>query len=265
MDFLQVTEYVSILATLFFFGLGSFFDLKTREVPDKVWLIYGPLGLVLTAYRTYVDPSHLFLTAVSLGFSILVAFGLVFFGLCGGADAKALICLALTLPLPPRVINPILGFVHPFFPIVVLVIGYVCSFSIAIWMLGKNITQLTRLKSRMFEGLEHEPAWKKALALVTGFPTELGKLQSTFYLYPMEKVVEDERGTRRTLQAYSNADVDRQQVLSEFTESLGKVGSPSKVWVTPGLPMLVFILFAIVITLTVGDLVFGGIFLLLKH
>ncbi len=81
----------------------------------------------------------------------------------------------------------------------------------------------------------------------------------------MEKVIEDERGARRTLQTYSNADVDQRQVVSEFTESLGKVGSPSKVWVTPGLPMLVFILFAVVITLTVGDLVFGGIFLLLKH
>lgn len=261
----QLSEYASILLTLFFLAIAAISDMKTREVSDKVWLGFGPIGLALTVYRTYTDPSLLILTAVSIGFSILVAFGLVFFGLSGGADAKALICLGLTLPLVPSVITPVLGYPDPFFPIVVLVTGYVCSFSVAIWMLGNNITQLIRLKARMFEGLEHESAWKKALALITGFPTGLEKLQSTFYLYPMEKVIEDERGARRALQTYSNADVDQRQVVSEFTESLGKVGSPSKVWVTPGLPLLVFILFAVVITLTVGDLVFGGIFLLLKH
>ena len=90
-------------------------------------------------------------------------------------------------------------------------------------------------------------------------------MKSTFYLYPMEKIVEEEHGAHRTLQLYSNIDVDRDQVVSEFIESLGKVGSPETVWVTPGLPMLVFILFAVVITLIVGDPVFGGIFLLLKH
>jgi prepilin signal peptidase PulO-like enzyme (type II secretory pathway) len=261
----QLSEYVSIFLALFFLAVAAISDMETREVSDKVWLGFGPIGLALTVYRTYTDPSLLILTAVSIGFSILVAFGLVFFGLSGGADAKALMCLGLTLPLAPSVITPVLGYPHPFFPIVILVTGYICSFSVAIWMLGNNITKLIRLKSQMFEGLEHERVWKKALAMITGFPTELGKLQSTFYLYPMEKVLEDERGARRTLQVYSVADVDRQEVLSEFTESLGKVGSPTRVWVTPGLPMLVFILFALVITLTVGDLVFGGIFLLLKH
>jgi hypothetical protein len=81
----------------------------------------------------------------------------------------------------------------------------------------------------------------------------------------MEKVVENGNGARRTLQMYSNADVDREQVLSEFTESLRKVSPPNLVWVTPGLPLLVFILIAVVISITVGDPIFAGIFLLLHH
>ncbi len=221
--------------------------------------MYGPVGLILTIYRVWVDPTLLLFTAASASLAILVAFGLVFFGLSGGADAKALICLGVTLPLPPGILKPMLGFAFPFFPIVVLVIGYVASLSVAVWMLARNLATLAQDGSGMFDGLEEEPIWKKVLAFITGFPTEVSHLQSTFYLYPMEEVVEEKNGAHRTFQVYSNADVDREQVLSEFNASMEKVGSPNTVWVTPGLPLLVFILAAVVIALTVGDPVFGGI------
>ena len=106
MDLLQLSEYMSVSITLIILTVASVCDIRTREVPDKVWLIYGPAGLALTIYRTYVDPSQLLFTAVSIGFSILLAFGLVFFGVSGGADAKGLICLSLTLPLPPTILSP---------------------------------------------------------------------------------------------------------------------------------------------------------------
>ena len=221
--------------------------------------MYGPVGLILTIYRVWVDPTLLLFTAASASLAILVVFGLVFFGLSGGADAKALICLGVTLPLPPGILKPMLGFAFPFFPIVVLVIGYVASLSVAVWMLARNLATLAQDGSGMFDGLEEEPIWKKVLAFITGFPTEVSHLQSTFYLYPMEEVVEEKNGAHRTFQVYSNADVDREQVLSEFNASMEKVGSPNTVWVTPGLPLLVFILAAVVIALTVGDPVFGGI------
>ncbi|MGP8069264.1 MAG: A24 family peptidase C-terminal domain-containing protein, partial [Candidatus Bathyarchaeia archaeon] len=72
-------------------------------------------------------------------------------------------------------------------------------------------------------------------------------------------------GIGERIQIYSNVDVDRDQILSEFTESLRKVSFPNLVWVTPGLPLLVFILIAVVITLVVGDPIFAGVFLLLHH
>jgi preflagellin peptidase FlaK len=234
-------------------------------VPDKLWLAYGPIGLALTIYRTWAEPQTLLFTVVSIGISILLAFGLVFFGLSGGADAKALICLGLTLPLSPSIVNPVLGFVHPIFPVVVFVTAYIASLSVAVWMLAKNLMLFRKLRSRIFSGLESEPIWKKCLAFITGFPTEVPRLRSTFYLYPMEKVVEDEAGAHRTFQMYSNADVDREQLLSEFNESMKKVGSPNTVWVTPGLPLLVFILIGLVIGLTLGDPLFVGISLLSAH
>jgi len=262
MDPIQLSQYIAVIISLVAFTLASISDLRTREVSDKLWLAYGPVGLALTIYRVWAEPQTMLFTAISIGLSILLAFGLVFFGLSGGADAKALICLGLTLPLPPTIISPILGFVHPFFPLVVLIITYIASLSVAAWMLAKNLLLLAKQRSGIFKGLEREPMWKKGLALITGFPTELSVLRSTFYLYPMEKVVEDKDGAHRTFQTYSNADVDREQVLSEFSESMKKVGSPNTVWVTPGLPLLVFMLFGLVIGLTVGDLLFAGLHLL---
>ena len=265
MDPIQLSECVSVLISLVCLTLASIADLRTREVSDKLWLAYGPIGLALTAYRVSAEPQTLLFTTVSIGVSILLGFALVFFGLSGGADAKALICLGLTLPLPPAIITPMLGFVHPFFPVVVLITTYVASLSVAVWMLGKNLLLFARERSRIFMGFEREPMWKKCLALITGFPAKLSVLQSTFYLYPMEKVIEDKDGPRRAFQAYSNADVDRDQVLSEFFESIKKVGSPSTVWVTPGLPLLVFMLVGLVIGLTVGDPLIFGIYLFAVH
>jgi preflagellin peptidase FlaK len=265
MNPVQLSEFLSIAITISFFVYAAISDIRTREVSDNIWLVYGPIGLAVTAYRTFVQPSLIVPTAASIGLSVLVAFGLVFFGLSGGADAKAMICLGLTLPLPPAVGSPILGYVHPFYPIIILVTGYVCSLSVAVWMLARNTLSIARDRSNLFEGLENESRWKKALALVTGYPTGITRLKSTFYLYPMECVIEGEHGPRRTLQLYSNVDVDRDQLVSEFIHSLWKVGSPEIVWVTPGLPMLVFLLLAVIITLVFGDPVFGGIFLLLRH
>jgi archaeal preflagellin peptidase FlaK len=265
MDPLLISQYVSVAVTLLFLTIAAYFDLKTREVSDKVWVVYAPIGLALTVFRTYMVPSLLILTVASIALSVLVGFGLVFFGLSGGADAKALMCLGLTLPLPPGIMNPILGYFHPFFPIVVLITGYICSLSVAIWMLARNLTLLGFDHSAMFEGLENEPLWKEALALTSGYRTTLQRLQSTFYLYPMEKVVEDSSGVRRTLQLYANADVDREEEVARFRESLGKVGSPQTVWVTPGLPLLLFILLAVLIVLVLGDPIFAVLSVIIPH
>ena len=255
MAFLQVTEYLSIAVSLFFFALGSWFDLKTREVPDKLWLVYGSLGLALSARYLIVNWSFLVNAFVSVVLTIMISFGLFYSGLFGGADAKAIICLGLTLPLPPSSFQSITGYIHPFFPIVVVITGYLSAVSVAVWLGLRNL--LSRLSGPgMFEGLEHEPMWRKISAFITGYPAEISKLHETFYLYPMEKIVEDAKGARRTFQLFVSAEVDRKKLISELDESLPKVGSPVKIWVTPGLPMLLFIFIGLIITLILGDPIF---------
>jgi preflagellin peptidase FlaK len=262
MELIQIIQFAAIGVSIFFFLLGSIFDLRTREVDDRVWLAFGPIGLTLTIVRLLMDPSTLLITLISIALATLLSFGVFYFGLFGGADAKAIMCLGVTLPLPPTVIQPVLGYVHPFFPVVVLIVGFICSALLAVWFGVNNfLTYLTQGR-HMFEGLENESSWKKASALFLGYPTELSKLRTTFYLYPMEEVVKDDGGSRRSLRLYSNAETDREPLVSELSESLSGLGFKGRVWVTPGLPMLLFILVGLILTLILGDVLFSTVFFL---
>ena len=112
----------------------------------------------------------------------------------------------------------------------------------------------------MFEGLEHEPWGKKVMASITGYQTDLSRLTSTFYLYPMEEF--DPNNSRRTFKLFFGAETDRDQMVSRLTESLSRLDYKGRIWVTPGLPMLLFILIGLAITLIFGDVIFSGVLLL---
>jgi len=79
-------------------------------------------------------------------------------------------------------------------------------------------------------------------------------------LYPMEEVVEETNEARRRFHFLFDAESDRGVMVSKFVEALKKVGSPHRVWVSPGLPMLVFIFIGLIITVTLGDVIFYAIF-----
>lgn len=265
MMILEVLDTLSILLTLVFFSFGSYCDMKSREVPDRVWLAYAPIGIGLTIAHLIVDASALFLVAISAGITLLIAFGLFYLGLFGGADAKAILCLGATMPLAPSSYQTIIGYVHPFFPVVVTITSYLCSTSVILWLGFSNLGRYVRRGNRMFNGLQEESLWKKVLASITGYPVEQAKLRSTFYLYPMEEVVETGSGTHRAFKLFVSAEEDRPQELSKLECQLSRMGYTGEVWVTPGLPHLVFLLLAIIITVIVGDPLFGTVIKLVTH
>jgi preflagellin peptidase FlaK len=238
------------------------FDLRTREVSDWVWLVYGPMGLLLTLFGLFLDSSYLILTIISIGMTTLLSLALFYFGLFGGADAKASICLGIALPLVPSAYSTLFGYVHPFLPIVVVLTGFVCSVSVAFWLGLRNLLLRLHQGEQMFEGVHHEPWWRKLSASLTGYPADVSKLRSTFYLYPIEEVAEDSTGVHLRFRLFFSAEADRDQMVSDFVKSLDKVGSPSRVWVSPGLPMLLFMFVGLIVSLITGDLIFSTAFML---
>jgi preflagellin peptidase FlaK len=262
MNLLQLQDLAAVSVSIIFFALGSYFDIKTREVSDKVWLLYGPIGATLTTARVVLEPPTLILTLESIGLTTVVSLGLFYLGLFGGADAKAIICLGLTIPLPPTIFSPIIGYLHPFFPVAVVILGFVLSISVAIWLGARNLLLFLSQGPHMFDGITKESAWRKFTACISGYPANPSHLTTTNYLYPMEKIVDDNENAHREFHLFYSAEVDREKMISEYLEKLPKVGSPSRVWVSPGLPMLVFITLGIILTLILGDAVFGTILLL---
>jgi preflagellin peptidase FlaK len=249
---------------IFFFALASIFDWRTREVPDKVWLAFLPIGVALTATHLYIVPSLILLTVISAVLTVVISFTMFYFGLFGGADAKAIMCLGATIPLYPNSYNTVFGYLFPFFPITVTITSYLCSALIIVWLVGQNVLHHFR-HGEMFSGLNQESRWKKTLAFITGYPVDQAKLRSVFYLYPMEEVVNTTEGMRRTLKVYMSAEEDREKVVSNLLERLSELGYKDEVWATPGLPHMIFLLLGLIITLILGDPIFTTVVRLAAH
>lgn len=79
-------------------GKGGVF--KCGEVSNKLWL-YTPIGLALTVLQLYFFAPLTVLSVLSVGMSCLAAIVLFVFRGWGGADAKAFMMIAVSMPLMP--------------------------------------------------------------------------------------------------------------------------------------------------------------------
>jgi len=106
------------LVTVPVFAWAAYRDIETRRVPNRTWLPLAILGVTLLAVESWRisngdvlggDPAReqFFLSvAVSLGLVAPVGYLFYWFGGFGGADAKALIVLAVLFPTFPQYILP---------------------------------------------------------------------------------------------------------------------------------------------------------------
>ncbi len=119
-------------------GWAAIRDVKTRRVPNETWLPLIALGVVLlswdalavwtdTVWTLTIDGLKVGIeaeaaetlklfairTVISVGFLVPFAYAFWWFGGFGGADAKALMTLAILFPLYPTFLFP--GFTLPWF------------------------------------------------------------------------------------------------------------------------------------------------------
>ena len=95
-------------------GWAALSDVRTRRVPNRLWLPLAGLGVVLLCWDLlgHVPPAtfedRLFLVQTGISLVFVVPFSYMFWRLggFGGADAKALIALALLLPTYPAYFLP---------------------------------------------------------------------------------------------------------------------------------------------------------------
>src|SRR5256712_8094986 len=183
-------DLAALIVSLGVLIAASLSDLKTREVSNRFWIIYAPVAAALFLARIVFVPEAAVIFFVSAVATIVVAFLLFQFGAMGGADSKALMCIALALPVAPTFLSPLwqgpLTF-YPF-PIAILVNSFLLSVSMMFILLGKNILSRSSAKKGLFQGFEKESILRKALVLLTSYKTSFNALQSSTHLYPAEQV-----------------------------------------------------------------------------
>jgi preflagellin peptidase FlaK len=140
---------------------------------------------------------------------------------------KALVTISLIVP----VYYP-LNYLHPFTFLTSLTNGVFLTISLPVIFFVLNIARLIRGKD-IFSGFEGEKLWRKTLACFLGY--RVSKAEKSHFLMSLEKKVDDKK--RFHISLLKDED---------FT-------SGQDLWVTPGIPLLIFISLGFASTVLFGD------------
>jgi preflagellin peptidase FlaK len=265
----EILEGLRISACLILLTYASLSDYKTREVSDNVWIIFAPTAFALTFVELFLyEPSEMALYGGCFGLTVAFAVILFYSGGFGGADAKALMCLALAIPFYPKnLLTPLSGEVSPlsqnFFPLTVFSNSVLLAALTAIYMLLRNVYWRQKTGKKLFEEHKKESFWKKLLVSITGYKVPVEKLMEKWHLYPLEDVEIAEQELKRKLIVVPK-DEGRNAILERLTNAIKTGKVQNAIWATPGLPMLIFVTVGLFTALFIGDVVWIFISFLLR-
>jgi preflagellin peptidase FlaK len=234
--------------------ISSWQDWKSREINDLIWVFMAASGTPLLIYEAYVGGSVLWiiLSATSILFSIVTGLTLYKLDLFGGADAKALISLSILIPVMPEELSIKLN-THPITSISIFNNSILLSTTPSIYLLLRNTCRVA-MGEKIFTGLEEESIVKKILAMMTGYRMSLSELKDRRFLYPIEEVKLENGIIKRRLSIRVGASSSEEK-LEDIINLYDNGVLEGDVWVTPALPLIIFIAIGTLITFTYGDIV----------
>lgn len=230
----------------------------------------APLGLALTLIEMYINGfSKLSLYGTCFALTSAFAIAIFYSGGFGGADAKALMCLALTIPFYPTGLpSPLSKEISPistyFFPLSIFNNSVLLAALVAIFMLLYNFSWHLKTGSKLFDRTyENGSAGRKILVLLTGYKISVNKMKEKWHIYPLEDAEETEEKQLKRKLLLMPKDEGRDAVVRRLDEAVKSNKIPDRVWATPGLPFLMFLTLGLILALFVGDIVWICIRLLL--
>ncbi len=238
-----------VLFSLTMLGYSSWVDLKTREIYDMVWLVFGGLGLIIALYEVYSGSLTLVWFVVVVLISSAISIGLGYLGLFGGADVLAFIALTILHPTPPRGLEPFLGIVSPLFPLTLFSNSAISGASFSLVLLVRNLASILQGRN-LFGGLEDASTWKKLVVMFTGVKMGVGSVRGPPFQYPLEVPGTEEMPGRRLILMPDIQDDDSAVEVFKTLEASGV----EEVWVSNTLPFLVYIAIGYLLALALGDI-----------
>jgi len=219
-------EGARIIVALTMLAIATVSDVKKREIHDIIWVVFGAIGVCMIPLSADIG-EELF----SVGIAMIVAPVVLIIwrvGLFGGADAFALIALAVIAPNMTVSENMTT-------PFTALTNAVVLSITPMLVNFARNLLLLAS-KRDIFEGFD-ETASRKALAMFIGYRAANPKFGFS---------IEQSKGKRKKLK------------LSLHHAENAAFCSKSDTWVTPGIPYMLFISAGFVIQLLYGDILFSA-------
>ena len=214
---------IRIILALSMLTIGGIYDLWKREVHDYLWIIFGVSGGILLIF----EPFQMEVIYSTLFALIIAPIAIIIWrmGLFGGADAFALIALAVIAPQLTISENSVTPFTTLSNAAILFVIPLLLN-------AFRNLVSIIKGNS-IFDGFE-EPIFKKIIVSFLGYRAKNPK-----YGFLIEKT---ENGIKIISLSFHHAE------NKEFTKS-------KNVWITPGIPYLLLIVGGFLIQLVYGDLI----------
>lgn len=239
----DVYYYLSLILILalffsFFFEAGEKTSLKDLKINKKIWVLVWGIAISTFLYliyaKLYISHDILFLNFLAIPLIMCFVYLLYVSRLLfGGADAKAVITIALLAPFYPQIFSePVLGYfaVRYFwpYPIVILTNSIIVTLLLPIWYLVYNIA-----KKEI-----HFPS------CLLGYKIDID-LAKRKYVWPMEQIKDGKK-----LSVYFPK---RSENIKENLEKLRECGA-KRIWVTPKIPFMLFLLIGFVLAYALGDI-----------
>jgi len=215
---------------------ASYTDLKIRKASNMLWLSMGFIGVILLVIEYFLTGGfgNQLIYLVFIPIIILIMY--IFFQLrllFGGADAKAMMAIAILLPFTPSLFS---------FPLFISVLPFS-------WVIFSNAIILFLFIPL---GLLIYNAYKKQLHFphcFLGYQMKLKDARKKF-VWPLEHIIDGKKKL-----SYVPHSVDPKEQFDAFEEM-----GISEIWVTPKIPFMIPLLAGFICAFFVGD-----ILLLITH
>ena len=225
MELFSDYHIINIGLALVMLGVASVIDVWKREIHDYFWIVFGVIGFLLI----FLSPD-LMSDLLTLGFALIIAPIVIIMwriGFFGGADAFALIALAVIAPMATLSENPITPFTTLSNAVILFVIPFIVN------VLRNVIAQIKG--ENIFEGFD-ETTGRKIIAVLIGYRAKNPK-----FGFSIEKTKKGKKKLNLKLHHAENQDFC----------------TKPDTWITPGIPYLLLITGGFLIQIFYGDIILG--------
>lgn len=224
--------FFKVIVALPFLIYACNIDLKERRVPNKLWKYMLAVFIPIVVIEFFLTQFNFLIALIQFSIIFILAYALHYTGLWGGADAKALILLAVAFPVYPQMwFMPALNQGFGILAFSTLSNAVIFSPAIVLFVFFKNLRQGLRRGS--------------LLHYFTGYRVDADRIP------PFHNLLEYVNDGK--LKKVNRGIEPDDKMLADLKKAKDR-GKVDKVWVTPGLPFLLFITAGFIISVLIGDI-----------